>query len=508
MSRVRVRRSGILLHPSSLPGAHGIGDLGAGARGFVDWLAAAGQQAWQVLPLGTPGPGNSPYMSDSAFAGNPLLIDLTALAEAGWLDPVHLSKVPVFSAEAVDYHGARAFKHDCLNEAASRFFATAAAGERAEFAQFRQAQAHWCEDHALFAVLTEQLGGPWDRWPEPLARRQAAALARARREHAAAVDATVFAQWCFHRQWAALRGQATAAGIAIIGDMPIYVAQHSADVWANPGLFELDATGQARVIAGVPPDYFSETGQRWGNPLYRWPAHAADGYRWWTARLRHAFALFDSVRIDHFRGFESYWEIPAAAATAIGGRWRQGPGAALFTALRVQLGELPVIAEDLGIITAEVSALRESLGFPGMRILQFAFDGKPANPYLPHNYSADSVVYTGTHDNDTTNGWWAALDEATRVQVREYLGSDGRAIHWDMIRAAFSSVADLAIVPMQDVLGLGAEARLNRPGEAEGCWTWRLDEARIEHWHAPLLASLARRYGRGCVDEQAELPAR
>jgi 4-alpha-glucanotransferase len=496
MSLTRERRSGILLHPSSLPGAHGIGDFGAGARRFVDWLAAAGQRAWQVLPLGTPGPGNSPYMSDSAFAGSPLLIDLEELAERGWLDRARLDAAPPFAPGATDYVAARRFKGDCLDAAACRFREAALPADRAGFAAFRRDNAHWCEDHALFSVLGQEHGGTWDRWPAALARREASALAEAGKVHAAAIDAAIFVQWCFHRQWAALRARAAAAGIALIGDMPIYVAHHSADVWANRDLFELDAGGAARVIAGVPPDYFSETGQRWGNPLYRWPAHAASDYRWWASRLGHALALFDAVRIDHFRGFESYWEIPAAAETAVSGCWRPGPGAAIFAALRERLGSLPVIAEDLGIITPAVDALREGLGFPGMRILQFAFDGHSDNPYLPHNHRPDAVVYTGTHDNDTTQGWWHSLDEASRVRVREYLARDGRAIHWDLIRTAFASVADLAIVPMQDVLGLGSEARMNTPGESQGCWTWRLDESRIESWQAPLLADLAQRYGR------------
>lgn len=495
------RRSGILLHPTSLPGAHGIGDFGAGAHRFVDWLADAGQRAWQVLPLGTPGPGNSPYMSDSAFAGNPLLIDLEELASRGWLERSWLERAPQFSIEATDYFAARHFKQTCLAAAAARFAEVASSEERAALSEFRQANAAWCEDYALFVVLDRLHGGTWDQWPTAVRRRDATAIAELRRSHIAEIDAIAFVQWCFQYQWHSLRARAAEAGIEIIGDMPIYVAHHSADVWANPELFELDAGGAARVVAGVPPDYFSETGQRWGNPLYRWLAHQDSGYRWWAARLGHALTLFDSVRIDHFRGFESYWEIPADAETAIDGQWRPGPGAAFFEALQARLGVLPVIAEDLGIITPAVTTLREGLGFPGMSILQFAFDGRADNPYLPHNHRRDTVVYTGTHDNDTTLGWWAGLDEPTRIRVREYLASDGRAIHWDLIRTAFASVAELAIVPMQDVLGLGAEARMNTPGASEGCWTWRLDETQIEPWHAPLLADLAKRYGRSVQEE-------
>lgn len=497
----RDRRCGVLLHPTSLPGPHGIGDLGAGARRFVDWLAEAGQSLWQVLPLGPVGPGNSPYMSDSAFAGNPLLIDLGQLADEGWLPESALAAAPEFDPQFADYHQAREFKATALSDAARGFFADASQDARRQFAAFREKQASWCEDYALFSVLSKQLGGPWSLWPELLRDRNAAALEAVRARNKAAIDEALFEQWCFDRQWTDLKRYANDRGIAIVGDMPIYVAHHSAEVWANPQLFDLDGEGNPIHVAGVPPDYFSETGQRWGNPLYRWRTHAADGYRWWSRRLAHAFDNFDRLRIDHFRGFEAFWEIPAACETAVDGQWRPGPADELFKA--VSAADRPVIAEDLGIITAEVTALRERLGFPGMRILQFAFDGRTDNPYLPHNYQPDSVVYTGTHDNDTTLGWWSTIDQQMRDRVREYLASDGRSIHWDLIRTAFASVADLVIVPMQDILGLGGDSRMNKPGDAEGWWTWRLDEGLIQPWHATVLASLAQRYGRSAEDEEA-----
>lgn len=513
------RASGILLHPTALPGPHGSGDLGPAARRFADWLASAGQTLWQVLPLTPPGAGDSPYASDSAFAGNPLLIDLGALAAAGWLtdgelhaeggrgsgdEAGHASRPAAagvrsgdLAAGRVNFPAVRRFRMSRLRRAAERFFAGAERLAEQDFVAFCAAEADWLDDYALFAALGTRHAGDWTQWPAPLARRVPAALAAARRELAEEIDFQRFCQWCFARQWAALKAHANARGVELVGDLPIFVSAHSADVWAHPQLFDLDVAGRPRVVAGVPPDYFSDTGQRWGNPLYVWERHAAEGYRWWIARLAASLRQFDRLRIDHFRGFAAHWEIDADAETAIDGRWQPGPGAPLFLAARAALGRLPLIAEDLGVITEDVVALRESLGLPGMRILQFAFDGRADNPYLPHNHSADSVVYTGTHDNDTTPGWWAGCDEATRVRVREYLASNGEAIHWDLIRTAFASVADTAIVPLQDVLGLGSEARMNTPGAAQGCWAWRFEEDQLAHWHAPLLANLARRYGRG-----------
>jgi 4-alpha-glucanotransferase len=478
------RSSGILLHPTSLPGPHGSGDLGAHARHFVDWLVAAGQRLWQILPLGGIGPGNSPYMSSSAFAGNVLLIDLQGLQERGWLEAADLAPATGFEDRRLNFAAVVPWRMERLQRAAGRFAAQASATDQADFAAFCAQQAGWLEDYALFMALADAHGWAlWCDWPEGLAGRNATALAAARRQHAPAIHFWQFCQWCFFRQWAALRDYAHGRGVRIVGDAPIFVAYQSADVWARQELFELDATGRPQVVAGVPPDYFSATGQRWGNPLYRWDAHRAEGFAWWTERIRRTFDLVDIVRIDHFRGFAGYWEIPASEPTAIIGRWMPGPGAALFEAIQAALGPLPIIAEDLGVITPEVDALRLRFSLPGMRVLQFAFGGGNDNTYLPHNYVPGTVVYGGTHDNNTSIGWWADASDAERAHVRAYLQTDGQDIAWDLIRAASASVADTAIHPLQDVLGLGADCRMNLPGTGEGYWEWRFtwDQVRPEH---------------------------
>ena len=497
------RQSGILLHPTSLPGPHGAGDLGPAAYHFVDGLAAGGQSLWQVLPLGGVGPGNSPYMSPSAFAGNELLIDLGQLRNAGWLREADLNPPLPFPEQRVDYAAVRDFRLPRLRRAAERFIADARHDARAEYAEFCAEHADWLDDYALFMAIDGKYGPKgkvWQDWPTPLARRKPEALAEAAATLAEDCHFWRFGQWCFHRQWAALRRHAHDRGVELVGDMPIFVSPHSADVWAHQHLFDLDAKGRPRVVAGVPPDYFSATGQLWGNPLYRWSAHTAEGYAWWIERLRHTFRLCDVVRIDHFRGFESYWEVPANAETAVGGRWQPGPGIALFDALRAALAPdghpLRIIAEDLGEITPAVDALRHAIGLPGMRILQFAFDGHSDNPYLPHNQERDAVVYPGTHDNDTTRGWWQSLDARAQDYVRRYLGTDAQGIEWDLIRSASASVAALSIVSMQDVLGLDSESRMNRPGVAEGSWEWRFTWTQVAPWHAELLADLARVHGR------------
>ena len=501
------RHSGILLHPSSLPGPHGSGDLGAAAYHFVDWLAVGQQTLWQVLPLGGIGPGNSPYMSPSAFAGNELLIDLTRLRDAGWLSDADLAPDAGFNELRIDYPAVHPFRMSRLRLAAKRFFADTRNDAHPGFTAFCAEHAAWLDDYALFMALDRQYGGHgqvWQDWPAPLAQRKPQALAKASAAHADECNFWRFGQWCFHRQWSELKNYANARGIDIVGDLPIFVAAHSADVWAHQALFDLDGKGRPRAIAGVPPDYFSATGQRWGNPLYRWSVHAETGYRWWIDRLRAALAQCDIVRIDHFRGFESYWEIPADAETAVKGQWQPGPGKALFAALRKALGKrdglttgaLPIIAEDLGIITPEVTALRQAVGLPGMRILQFAFDGRADNPYLPYNFEANTVVYTGTHDNDTTRGWWAGLAAYEQDYVRRYLDISGESIEWDLIRAASASVAALSIVPLQDVLGLGSDARMNQPGLGEGSWEWRFSWQQVAPWHAERLAELSRLYGR------------
>ena len=491
------RASGVLLHLTSLPGPHGSGDLGPAAYHFVDWLATAGQRLWQVLPLGGIGAGHSPYSSGSAFGGNVLLIDLAELAAHGWLEPGELAPPAGFEARRVAFAEVVPWRMARLGLAAKRFAGHAGRDAARRHADFCRAQAHWLDDYALFMALDEQQHGvPWCDWPRGLARREPAALARAAARHAERIAFWKFCQWRFAEQWQHLRAHAHARGVRIVGDAPIFVAWHSADVWARPELFELDAAGRPSVVAGVPPDYFSATGQRWGNPLYRWAEHARSGYAWWVERVRHLFDWVDVLRIDHFRGFAACWEIPADEPTAINGRWVAGPGSALFEAVERALGALAIIAEDLGTITPDVDALRRRHALPGMRVLQFAFAGGSGEPYLPHNHERDSAVYTGTHDNDTARGWWAALPEAERRHVRDYLASDGRHIEWDLIRAACASVADTAIHTLQDVLGLGSDARMNLPGNAEGCWTWRFEWSQVEPWHAERLAHLARLFRR------------
>lgn len=503
------RASGVLLHLTSLPGRHGSGDCGAAAYHVVDWLVTAGQPLWQILPLTGIGPGNSPYMSRSAFAGNELLIDLDALGREGWLTEDELAPAPGLSDARIAFDAVVPFRIARLRTAARRFASGADAAAREAFDAYCHAQADWLDDYALFMALADAHGGgDWREWPDGLADRDEAALRAARVLHADAVHVWRFCQWTFDRQWSALRHYANSRGVRIVGDTPIFVSGESADVWAHPELFELDASRQPRVVAGVPPDFFSATGQRWGNPLYRWPAHAADGYAWWIARVRRTFALVDVVRIDHFRGFAAHWEIPADEPTAVRGRWVPGPGAALFDRLVAALGEMPIIAEDLGVITPDVHALRHDCGFPGMRILQFAFEGDAGNPFLPHNYEPDTVVYTGTHDNNTSAGWWAEASDRERAFARAYLGldagtggagdgaRDGAEIPWVLIRAAWASVADTAIAPMQDVLALPGSARMNFPGQGEGWWTWRFTWDQVRPDHAARLAELGRLFSR------------
>ena len=498
------RTSGVLLHPTSLPGPHGCGDFGSAAYHFVDWLVSAKQTLWQILPLGGIGPGNSPYMSSSAFAGNLLLIDLADLQRRGWLSDSDLQPPSSFNAERVNFAAVVPWRMARLHQAAQCFADTATAAEQADFADFCAQHARWLDDYALFMTLAEAHDWlDWCDWPAALAQREAAALAQARLNHASRIAFWKFCQWCFFTQWQRLRAYANERGIQIVGDAPIFIAYQSAEVWARQELFELDDDGRATVVAGVPPDFFSATGQRWGNPLYRWHAHADEGYAWWIERIRHTFSLVDIVRIDHFRGFAGYWEIPASEPTAIAGRWQPGPGAPLFTAITAALGELPIIAEDLGIITPDVDTLRRAFGLPGMRILHFAFGegalDDNANAYLPHNFEANTVVYTGTHDNNTTQGWWAQCSPAMRQHVLDYLGGTdptGHDIHWQLIRTACASVANTAIHPMQDVLGLGSEQRMNLPGQGEGYWEWRFGWHQVAPLHAARLAEFCKLYRR------------
>ena len=471
---LNIRASGILLHPTSLPGPLGAGDFGADAYRFVDWLGSAGQTYWQMLPLGEIGSGNSPYMSSSAFAGNILMIDLAELAEQGWLTDDDLIPHPKFRPDTIDFLLLQPFRLERLRRAAKRFFTDSAPSAIAAYTGFCELQSEWLDDYSLFMTLQEiHKGCDWSQWPVELARRTPQGLQHATEICADEIGFWKFCQWCFSRQWLRLKKYAHDRGISIIGDLPIFVAYQSADVWAHQALFELDENGRSIVVAGVPPDYFSSTGQLWGNPLYRWDAHENTGFSWWIARLRHALSMFDMVRIDHFRGFAGYWEIPAGSTTAMHGRWIPGPGAKFFEALQGALGELPIIAEDLGVITPDVVELRERFRLPGMRILQFAFGEDESHYFLPHHYVANSVAYLGTHDNDTSLGWWKSASEDEKAFARKYLGTDGKLIQWDMIRSISNSEANTVIVPMQDVLGLSSEHRMNYPGHHEGNWLWR-----------------------------------
>lgn len=500
------RASGILLHPTSLPGRFGAGDLGEDAYQFVDWLAAAGQRLWQVLPLGEIGPGNSPYMSRSAFAGNVLLIDLMELNAQGWLDASALEFIPAANPHRIDFDAVIPARMNCLRSAAEGFARLATPDLQADFATFCAQHTAWLDDYALFmALVTAQGSDDWTLWPAPLAARTEAALAQARDQYSADIRFWKFCQWCFARQWQRLKRYANDRGVALIGDMPIFVAHQSADVWAHPDLFELDAQGNPTVVAGVPPDYFSETGQFWGNPLYCWPRHAETGFAWWRQRVQHAVAQLDLIRIDHFRGFVAYWEIPAGEQTAVNGKWVAGPGAELFSALRASEGALPFLAEDLGDITDDVIALRDALGLPGMRVLQFAFCEDAQHPFLPHIFERNTVAYTGTHDNDTLLGWWHSASPRERAFIQHYLGSDGHALHWDAIRALSASVADRVIFPMQDILGLGTEHRMNRPGLPTGNWGWRFTWEQLQAWQGSTLAHLSAVHGR-CDLSLGQLP--
>jgi 4-alpha-glucanotransferase len=480
------RSSGILLHPTSLPGPFGIGELGPAAHGFADYLRHAGQHIWQVLPLGPTGYGDSPYQCFSAFAGNPMLISLEKLVERGYLAPADLESKPVFPVDNVNFGAVIDWKVPLLRKAADRFATSASAEERADYHAFCTRHVSWLDEFALFMALKDVHNNVmWTRWGRELRLRQLEALEAARGELYDQIESNKFIQFEFERQWSDLKAHCAHNGVRVMGDLPIYVALDSADVWANPGLFKLDADGQPLTVAGVPPDYFSATGQLWGNPIYRWEAHAATGYGWWIARFRRALEMLDMIRLDHFRGFEAYYEIPGGDTTAVNGKWVKGPGAALFQAVVAALGELPIVAENLGVITPEVEGLRERFGFPGMAILQFAFGNDPQAPdFKPHNYVKHLVAYTGTHDNDTVVGWWRSTVGAGSTRTladvqkemdyaKRYLNTDGSEIHWVMIRTLMASVADTVLFPLQDVLGVGSEGRMNLPGTSSGNWRWR-----------------------------------
>jgi 4-alpha-glucanotransferase len=475
--------AGVLLHPTSLPGRYGIGDLGDELIAFLDWAASAGMRLWQVLPLNPPGFGASPYGCVSSFAGNPLLISPDRLLDS-------VENVPHFDDDHVQFDRVAPFKFELLRIAYQRF------DDQTALDAFINEQSDWIDDYALFMALKAKANGaPWWKWDRKLARREPAALKRAREQNADEVRFWQFVQLVFFRQWDAVREAARSRGIRIIGDVPIYVACDSADVWGHRELFELDASGHPTFVAGVPPDYFSETGQRWGNPLYRWDAMRETNFQWWIARVRTNLRFADLLRLDHFRGFVAYWEIPANEPTAVHGQWKPGPGIALFDALRGSLGNLPLIAEDLGFITQDVHELRQAIGVPGMRILQFGF-GQNDSPHLPHRYEPHTVVYTGTHDNDTARGWYETASSEEREAAAAYLGCASDSVASCLIRAAYTSVAEMAIVPAQDILDLGSEARMNRPGATEGNWTWRVRPGALTHDHAARLRRLAELTGR------------
>ncbi|OGS91937.1 MAG: 4-alpha-glucanotransferase [Gallionellales bacterium GWA2_60_18] len=491
------RTSGILLHPTSLPGRFGGGDFGADAYRFVDWLADAGQSYWQMLPLGEIGAGNSPYMCRSAFAGNALLIDLEELAGHGWLTPEDLVPPPGLHPDRVDYAIMRPFRMNRLRHAYVSFFSLRNNKMKYLYDVFCKEEGDWLDDYALFmAIATRQDWKEWNDWPEELAHRDAQALRSVAESSSYETGFWKFCQWCFARQWLKLKNYAHARGVEIIGDVPIFVAHQSADVWAHPELFELDGEGRSTVVAGVPPDYFSQTGQLWGNPLYRWRAHEETGYSWWIARMKHALKLVDMVRIDHFRGFAAYWEIPAGAPDATGGRWVAGPGENLFEALHQAIPDMPIIAEDLGVITPDVMELRDKFNLPGLRVLQFAFGEGEDNYFLPHHYIPNTVAYTGTHDNDTSLGWWNSASGHEKNFASHYLRSDGHAINRDMMRAISASAANTVIFPMQDVLGLCGDHRMNYPGHADGNWEWRFSWDQLQPEQTRALAQMSAEHHR------------
>ena len=496
---VNDRVSGLLLHPTSLPGGVGVGDFGEGAYHFIDFLRAAGQRRWQILPLGHVGHGNSPYTCLSTHAGNPLLISPARLVADGHLHPDDLANVDETGGSQVDFDVAFHAKTALLARAFERFRKSppkAAAG----FARFCAEEKDWLDDYALFVALKAHYeGAPWYQWEAPVRERRPETLEELRIRLTEQIERVRYDQFLFQGQWQAVRRYAAKNGVAIIGDLPIFLPHDSVDVWCHPELFKLDRHGHPTVVAGVPPDYFSATGQLWGNPVYRWKTHADTGFAWWVERIRAALAQVDILRLDHFRGFAAGWEVPANATDATSGTWVTGPGTSLFTAVSAALGpinKLPFIAEDLGIITDDVIALREAVGFPGMAVLQFAFDSGADNPHLPHHHRPDQVVYTGTHDNDTTVGWYKGLDGPVRHAVCDYLKTDGSRIHWDLIRTALSSVAETAIIPVQDILGLGSDARMNRPGKADGSWGWRLLPGQLDERLADALKEVTVRYSR------------
>jgi 4-alpha-glucanotransferase len=512
------RSSGILMHPTSLPGKYGVGEIGPEAYRFVDFLEKSGQSLWQILPIGPTGYGDSPYASFSTFAGNPLFISLDILIEEGVLNASDLADVPDFPRDKVDFGWVQYWKFPKLNFAAENFLAHATKEQNAAFQTFLKEEKAWLEDYALFMAVKghfqkiadekELFGKMWSNfWDKDIALKEPEAVKKWSKKLAKDIKIHKVLQFFFYSQWSALKTYANDKGIKLIGDIPIFVAGDSVDVWANKELFFLDQDGQQTVQAGVPPDYFSATGQLWGNPLYNWEAMEAHGFKWWLTRIKGMLKMVDILRIDHFRGFEGYWEIKASEKTAINGQWVKAPGMALFKKIKKSLGKLPIIAEDLGVITPEVEELRDAFEFPGMKILQFAFDASEAgasgdNGFLPHNYTPNSVVYTGTHDNDTSRGWYDAATEGEKAYVKKYLKTDDGSAVWDFIRAAIASVSDMAVVPMQDLLNIGSEGRMNIPSTLGGNWEWRFFQKDLSDDLANSLKDLTKMYGRLPKDPQ------
>ena len=497
------------MHPTSLPGGHGVGDLGPEALAFVDFLTAAKQTLWQVLPLGPTGYGESPYQCFSAFAGNPLLVSLELMVREGWLDEAPLRGVEFLEGRAI-YEAAQAFKLPLLARAAAEFNVRATAPQRADFDAFCARESHWLDDFSLFMAAKRLYDGiAWYDWDAPHRDREPAAMARMRQTEAAQIHAIQFTQWCFFRQWNALRSLCRERGIQLMGDIPIYAAGDSADVWCARHLWHLTETGAPSLVAGVPPDYFSATGQLWGNPIYRWDVMESLGFQWWIERFRATFQVFDIVRVDHFRGFQAFWQVPGGESTAVNGKWVPGPGARLFEAVEAALGQLPIVAENLGVITPEVEGIRNRFELPGMAILQFAFGSDPQAPsFKPHNYPREVVAYTGTHDNDTTMGWWHSAGagdstrtaediRAERARTLAYLGMENAdELNWRFIRALMGSVANTVVFPVQDLLGLGTEARMNMPSTMGTNWLWRMKPGALTGDIAARLREMATLYDR------------
>ncbi len=491
------RKSGILLHVTSLPGKYGIGTMGSEARAFVDFLVASGQKLWQILPLGHTGYGDSPYQCFSAFAGNPLLIDLEKLVQASLLDKKELPEKEYFPNDQVDYGKVFNYKYALLGKAYERFLDGRDTKIRQQFESFCRGNKKWLEDYAMFMALKDHhKGKPWQEWSEQIKVREKDALKRYSQHLSDEIGFYRFLQFIFYHQWLELKSYANVNNVQIIGDIPLYVALDSADAWANPELFDFDETMTPRTVAGVPPDYFSATGQLWGNPIYDWNYMEQNNFQWWIDRIQANFLLYDILRIDHFRGLAAYWAVPYGEKTAINGKWIDAPGHAMLKAVYKELGEKPIIAENLGVITPDVEEMREAFKMPGMKILQFAFDSAEENEFIPHTYDKNSVVYTGTHDNNTTLGWYDESSEQDKQNVRDYFCFDDNDPAWSFIRLAWSTVSNVAIVPMQDILRMGAEARMNFPGKSPGYWKWRYTKEMVTDDHISELLSITKIYGR------------